>query len=47
MDPSTLVEAAVTDLGGEFAAVGAAGLAIGVAVYGAKRVWGFFKGIAR
>lgn len=46
-DISGPITTAVTGLGDEFTAVAAAALGIGVLTYGTKRVWGFFKGLAR
>lgn len=46
-DISGPIESAVSGLSGEFTAVAGAALGIGVLTYGTKRVWGFFKGLAR
>lgn len=44
-DLSGPITTAVSGMGAEFTAVGAAALGIGVLTYGTKRVWGFFKSI--
>lgn len=46
-DLSGPITTAVTGMGAEFTTVAGAGLGIGVVVYATKRLWGFFKGLAR
>lgn len=46
-DISGPISTAVGDLSGEMKTVIPAALGVGILVYGTKRVWGFFKGLAK
>lgn len=46
-DISGMVTTSVSDLKPELLLVGAAGIALGAVQFGARRAWGFFKGIAK
>lgn len=46
-DLSGPITTAASGMGAEFTTVAGVALTIGVLTYGTKRVWGFFKGLAR